>query len=216
MREALRKILLFFLPAFFLIGSAPAHAWRLYTGWDVGATALMLKSSGFFGEGAPDTMTYSGAGAFTIACDPSKVGRLGRIHLGLQLRANMGSAAGASYSIYAPHIIARLVFKRIYFTVGGSPYAYQSGASGMSRATGKLLALAEIGYESPITPEISFQFSTGAQIGFGSGGTSPMPVVDALVGLRFYMFGPSRFIEDRKGWDGEYEGYRYPYGYPRE
>ena len=220
MRAALRQIVFLFFPcSFFFFGSAPAHAWRLYTGWDVGATALMLQSSKYFGGSAPNSLSYSGAGAFTFAWDPSKPGSLGSYNLGVQFRASMGSSSGGSYSIYAPYLIGRFILGRIYITLGVSPYPYKAGTGGTEHVSGKLLFPGEVGYEYPITPEVSFEFLSGAQIGIGGGGTGPMPVIDAMVGLRFYMMGPSRFIDGRRGYGsggpGEYEGYRYPYGYPK-
>lgn len=216
---SLQRISIFFFPIILFFGSSPAHAWRLYSGWDAGVTALMLKSKSYFGGDTADTLSYSGAGAFTFAWDPSKVGSPGHYNLGIQLRANMAKSSSASYVIYAPYLIGRVVVKKIYITLGVSPYPIRAGGVMTEHVSGKMLILGEFGYEYPITPEVSFEFLSGAQFGAGSGGMSPMPVIDAMIGLRFYMLGPSRFIDGRKGYGnggpGEYEGYRYPFGYPK-
>ena len=71
----------------------------------------------------------------------------------------------------------------------------------------------------PITPAVTFSVSLTGQTVLRSETLSPKPAVDGCASLRFYLGSDARTFSKSPasygtGGPGEYEGFRYPYGFP--
>ena len=109
---------------------------------------------------------------------------------------------------------------RLYFTVGYTPFVWQSGASGSGtggtlgygRAVGSTSIIGEAGLLLPVTPEFSMGVAANAQYVSSPDGKGPAPAISALVLMRFH-FGYSSGSGGQRS--NEFAGWRYPFGFMR-
>jgi hypothetical protein len=76
---------------------------------------------------------------------------------------------------------------------------------------------AEIGYQYRLTPGASILVGLGGQAYLNTTGWGPLPSLEGLVSLRFYLDAAQQFSDEKKSkispdYGDSYEGWRYPYG----
>ncbi len=196
-----------------LLALAPASAYAgLYWFEFGGGVAQMEKSSAFYGGSTPNSLGLGGSYLFgaglRIASDSVP------LHLAIQHRLVMASSGSTSYGLQTTYPILRAYFPGVYLGFGFTPLVWKKSGSGVlvesyQHVTSATAMLGEIGFEMPITPEVSFNLSATGQLVQASGGGGLGPTYEGTASFRFfYGQGASSRIRNR----GKFRGWRYPFG----
>ena len=210
----------FFLLLFYFL-TPNAHAVRFY--YELGGGVAQIRGGDpFFGSGTASVLGLGTALNLGIGLDFAKGMSEAHFHLGIQERLSTGAKDGVSYSMHAPYGYVRMDTDQFYVTAGAAPLVWNrvaaaAGFDAFQRVSGGIGVLGELGLSFPITPIVTFSFVTGGQVVMSGGTISPKPSLELSGVLRVYTGGRTQFDKERKyygeGGMGEYEGYRYPYGF---
>ena len=145
------------------------------------------------------------------------------IQFGYQARMSNGSQGTMSYSIIGNYLTVRFELQRYFLTTGASLFTLKrnlpgSGLTGYSKASGAIGIMVEAGYIWPITPAVDIMAAAGGQIYTTGGVMGPRPIYDLAMLMRSYIGAPRSFGKTRSyyGQDGDFDGWRYPYGWPKK
>lgn len=205
----------------FAVVSPPSHALRFF--YELGGGIAQVRSSqSFFNGASPSVLSIGAALAFGLGVDFYNPATPTNFHIGIQERYSSGSDATNAFSWHAPYLVVRLDVNHLLLAVGAAPIIWKrtgatAGIDSFIQATSSLGVLGELGLQWPITPEVSFAVMASTQ-SITTGSTwSPKPSIETLALLRFFLGGKTIFEKSRhyygEGGMGEYEGYRYPYGW---
>jgi hypothetical protein len=175
--------------------------------YDLGGGITRLNDPNTTGF-AFDNAVYAGLG---------KNGAPVELQIGLQDRYSSASGSnGLNYTYQALYPAARLQFDVLYFGGGVTPLLWRrastsSGLSGFTYASGALGYFGEAGLLWSLTPTFTVGLNAALQSSSGGTQSSPKSAVDGTISFRFYF---SVFSKDKQS-SGEYEGWRYPFGFFR-
>lgn len=211
------KILFLTAGGLSLAAGAPAFAIEQFY-VDTGAGVSQMRSGANLFGSAPQVMGLGASVHLTGALNLSRPAAGAQAHLGLQYRYTTITDNSASYSLHAPYLILRLQASRLFLTLGATPFLWKSftdaqGAGSFSNSGASLSALGEVGFDVPITPEVSLTLTAGNQL--ISINNRYTWAHDFTAGFRFF-FGKARGRSSsgsRKMDD--YPGWRYPWGMPK-
>jgi hypothetical protein len=179
---------------------------------DAGGSVVEIHTpSPFWGSGVPTPGIGYGLN-YGIWTTFSKSEPAINLQFGIQDRYEAASGSGATYGFMAAYPELRLQLSRLYFSVGATPFIWQSldysGAnSSLGRVQGATSYLGEAGLLFPVTPKFSFGASASVEYVHTSSVSSPNPIASANAFMRFYFgFG------DGSHNSSEFKGWRYPFG----
>ena len=208
---------------FGLLITAPqtALASRFY--FEMAAGLAQIRSSAtFFATDAPNPLSFGIALSAALMGKVTPLDSPIGLHLGLQHRYSTGLDDYYVYTVQATYPVVRIEAKRVYFTLGATPFVWKriaetAGIDGIARADAWYGGLLEVGYTVPITPQALFAVTASAEEYFKGGTLSPNPVLGLSAVLRFAI---GKYNSSRGGPDSArdldpYDGWRYPRGYPR-
>jgi hypothetical protein len=190
--------------------------------WDVAGGVAEMKDIGSFYGPPTDAATTLGYNFNSSLFVNFSNGAPVEVQLGIlqNFASGTGSTTGTAFSLLTIYPALRIQVTRLYFTVGYTPFVWQSGAPGSSgsgtlgygRATGSTSLIGEAGLLCPITPEFSLGVAANAQFVDSPDGKGPGPVISASVLMRFH-FGYSSSATSHGS--NEFAGWRYPFGFMR-
>jgi hypothetical protein len=213
---------LFFITSFvmFLIPT-PSYSLRFFYEMGAGISQVRLATP-FFDSLAPRFLSLGTALEFGMGVDFYDPSAHSNVHLGIQERYTSGSNATTSFSLHGPSLFFCFETNRLLFSLGAAPYLWKristtAGIDSFIRSQSSIGYLAELGYEAPITPEVSFIFLLSTQSIRTQSTWSPKPSLELIALLRFFLGQKTVLKKSRsffgEGGVGEYDGYRYPYGW---
>lgn len=151
-----------------------------------------------------------------------------KFYVGAQHRLLTGASDTRYFGLQAAYPMVRMETNRFFVGAGATNFVWtrartESGLDYFHRSPSTLAGLLEAGYVWPITPQVAFQAHASGQVMRGESETlGPKPTVELTAVLRFRLFGgSSTFAEEKRrssgfsGGPGQYEGYRYPYGFQK-
>jgi|GEM_PF-2145169 len=217
-----------FLVIFTCLFAAGAHAEQPLFYFDVGGGLSQIRAAAQFFNGSAtglgSTLGMGTATHFALALNMGEKNSSAGYHIGIQGRYGTGSdtGTGLSLSLINLYPFLRLEMKGIFLSLGLSPFAWQraqpgAGFNALSRSSGILFALVEVGFHHAITPSVSFGVVASGQFASVGGNFSYNPYLSGNAFLRF-NYGRARAADagssngDKLDSDGAYPGWRYPYG----
>lgn len=205
----------------FLGSPTTSYAMRFFYEMGGGVSQVRLGST-FFNSLAPSVLSLGTALQFGMGVDFYNPLAQSNIHIGIQERYTSGSSGTTSFSWHAPYVLFRLEASRLLISAGAAPLIWKriattAGIDSFIRSTSSIGVLGEVGYQAPITPEVSLAVLASTQSISTNSTWSPKPSIELIALLRFFMGGKTVFEKSRgyygEGGMGEYDGYRYPYGW---
>lgn len=182
-----------------------------------GGVSRMSQLSPFYGNAGSSSTGLGWAVNNSLMANFGSGGPL-EFQLGIQHRISGSSDDTMNYGFQAAYPVLRVQLSRLYFAGGYTPFVWrrtssQLGVQDYARAENTSAFLAEAGFLWPVMRLFSLGVSGSAQFAnAGGGGSSPSPVMDGTVLMRFY-FG---FYGGGKDHDSnEFKGWRYPFGFFR-
>ena len=190
---------------------------------DIGAGASSITGgSNFFNNGQPIAIDRGicltvGLGT-RVSNSNAEIG----LHLGLQYRIASGSTSSMSYSVQGLYPIIGFEASRLTVFAGITPLIWKriSPTPGffdsLHLATPGIGILLGTSYLWMITPQVAIGLMFDGQTVFTSGSFSPKPAIEGTGFLRFLLgHSPSALDAPDPVQREKYDGYRYPFGNPR-
>jgi hypothetical protein len=209
----------------FLLLTVPCHAGgRIYA--ELGAGVSQIRdSAALFGPSTPTAIGLGLAGQLSAAYEvlPSGGGQLISLHLGAQYRYATGysSINQQYYGLQSLYPMLRIEGNhRAHLSLGWTPFLLarntdHSGFDSYSKPIGAWAMMAEIGYQSPLTPAVSFVPTLAVQAVRAGGTYGPKPSIEGAIAMRFFIDAGTSFDNNSSPHPSEsrkYEGWRYPFG----
>lgn len=208
-----------------LAGFLPTRVYASHFYFEMGAGVAQIRGAAtFFGDDAPSPLSLgtslNAAVGVNLAPADSPMG----FHFGIQHRFNTGSTDTAAYSVQATYPMMRVEMHHLFIGFGLTPLVWKrnrgaAGFDGISYSGSTYAGMMELGHLWPITPAVSFAVTAGGEILYKDASYSPKPMLGCTAMLRFYIDAASNFKTPQsdygEGSNGGYEGWRYPYGYPK-
>jgi hypothetical protein len=215
-RRVAKTALLAACPICLCISDAQAGQFYVETN---GGLAKMSEASPFFGPTASPGFGSTFMVGFGLNLGAQKA--YNQIHINLQARLTSASDNATYYGLLTPYAVVRYHVGEFMLGAGATPFVWRriaesAGFSGWERPASSMGFLGELGYELPITPEVSVFFEGAGEVIRAEGSLSPKPVFEGLVGFRFYLYlKGSNFEDSSTNSDpslSERPFWRYPYG----
>jgi hypothetical protein len=179
-------------------------------------------ASVFFQNDAPNPLSLGTALMGSVGFRVTPANAAIHLHVGAQHRYNTGSQDSLIYTVQATYPFIRIEMKRFFVGFGLTPFVWKrlagtAGLNNIDRANGWYGGLFEAAYLYPITPQVLFAAVGAGEAMVLNNVFSPRPMLTGIAMLRFYIGGYRNSSEkeipefERE----EYDGWRYPRGYPR-
>jgi len=210
-----------------LLASAPAHAYqRFYFEIGGGANYYLMGGDLLFASAsaARTGLGFAYAGSFFVRL--FDIDEKSNLQLGVSYRVNNGIGVADQVSHSAHSFLAVLrfeLFRQYFISAGATPFMMTRVAptfglyDGLTMHAGSWAFLGEVGYQYRLTPGASIVGSLGGQVYLNATGWGPLPSLEGIVSLRFYLDAAQQFSDEKKNkihpdYGENYEGWRYPYG----
>jgi len=182
-----------------------------------GGISQIRNGSPFFGSSAPATADIGLAGNLSLLYGFGNGTSPIDLQFGVESILSNGTSFNQYYGMFVPYPAVRLQLSRIYLGAGLSPLILRrfdtSPGLGGGFQSG-LAYLGQLGLLLPVTPSFSLALQSDAQFISSGGVTSPGPVLNFQLVLRFYfsLFGIGKGSGGSSYQSNEFKGFRYPFG----
>ncbi len=175
-----------------------------------------MQASASYGSDASNTSGLGFAFNNALMANLSMEGRIFEFHWGVQELWSSAQAGPDNLGYLAVYPELRIQMSRLFIGAGATPLAWrrsspESGYDGFASSKSTLSMLGEAGILWPVVHDFSLGATLSGQWVTQSGTSSPAPLLNATILMRFYItfWGKS---SGGSGNSNEFKGWRYPFG----